>query len=182
MGSQDSRAICHADTLSRILPTAPISPAPNPQSLEMPWASLLCPPWPSPRSFPPPGFCSGLSVCQEPLTCFSCFFPQGSCSRGGGGGAGGCWLCSGEADPQVPVLGRFLSQCLSTLWWQAWLSWSLQFQGGSTLPVGDLRWFHKTSGRVTLTGSLVISRAICEGEGKGPVPYLGSVLMCQAHL
>lgn len=102
----------------------------------MPWASLLCPPWPSPRSFPPPGFCPGLSLCQEPLTCFSCFFPQGSCSPGGGGWEG-TGFASGEADPQVPpVLDPFLSQYLSTLRWQAWLPQSLQFQCSSALREG----------------------------------------------
>lgn len=80
---QDSQTIHHTDTLSLILPTVPISSAPNPQSSKMPWASLLCPPWPFPRPFPPPGFCPGLSLCQEPLTCFSCFFLQVFCSPGG---------------------------------------------------------------------------------------------------
>lgn len=80
---QDSQAIHHTDTLSLILPTVPIGPSPTPQSSKMPWASLLCPPWPSPRPSPPPAFCPGLSLCQEPLTCSSCFFPQGSCSPGG---------------------------------------------------------------------------------------------------
>lgn len=79
-----------SDTPSLILSTVPISPTPSPQSSRMPWASLLCPPWPSPRPFPPPGFCPGLSLCREPLTCCSCSFPQGFCSPGGGGS-----LCPG---------------------------------------------------------------------------------------
>lgn len=64
----------------------------------MPGASLLCPPWPSPRSFPPPGFCPGLSLCQDALTCFSCFFPQGSCFLGG------LALCLVRLTYEVPVL------------------------------------------------------------------------------
>lgn len=72
-----------SDTLSLILSTMPISPAPSPQSSRMPWTSLLCSPWPFPRPSPPPGFCPGLSLCREPLTCGSCSFPQGFHSPGG---------------------------------------------------------------------------------------------------
>lgn len=72
----------------------------------------------------------------------------------------------------MPVLGSFLSHTGGRHGYHS------LFSSSSSLPYGrygggGLRWFHKTSGRVTLSGSLDISKAMCERGGKGLVPCLG---------